>query len=98
MKILISTVEDHQDAAHKKETVMSHFYATIQGTRGEATRCGDKKSGIETTAASWNGAIRTVLYVDAEGRDCFRVEQIEWQGVGVYEVLAEGVVGEAKPV
>lgn len=73
---------------------MSHFYGTMQGSRGQATRCGTKNSGFEVVAASWEGAIRTVLYVDDQGRDCFRVEQTTWTGAGIYELIAEGVIGE----
>lgn len=73
---------------------MSHFYGTIQGSRGAATRCGTKSSGIEVVAAAWGGAVRTVMFVDEEGRDCYRVEQIRWQGAGTYKLIAEGVVGE----
>lgn len=40
---------------------MAHFYAHIQGTRGEATRCGDKKSGIDGHVRRWNIGARVVL-------------------------------------
>ena len=73
---------------------MSHFYAQMQGGRGVVTRTGTKKSGISTTAASWNGAITTDLYQNAEGKDCYRVTQTPWRGNGLYIVLAEGVIGE----
>lgn len=74
---------------------MSHFYGIVSGGRGDATRCGHKTKGLTTTAASWNGAIRTTLFVDDGGRDCYRVEQIEWQGRGAYRLIAEGCVGES---
>lgn len=73
---------------------MSHFYGTMKGSRGEATRCGTKNSGMRVTAASWAGAITTELYIDDQGRDCFRVLQRPWHGRGVSEVIAEGVIGE----
>ena len=73
---------------------MSHFYGTMQGSRGQATRCGTKNSGMEVVAAAWGGAIRTMLYVDEQGRDCYRVEQVQWQGAGEYRLIAEGVVGQ----
>ena len=41
---------------------MSHFYSVIQGSRGPATRCGDKHGGVYATAAGWGGAITTRLY------------------------------------
>jgi hypothetical protein len=40
---------------------MAHFYANIQGTRGEATRCGDKKSGIDGHIRGWNIGARVAL-------------------------------------
>jgi len=33
---------------------MSHFYGTVQGHRGEATRCGAKSSGLTSTANGWD--------------------------------------------
>lgn len=72
---------------------MSHFYGTLQGARGQATRCGSK-SGLNTVAASWNGAIRTDLYVDDQGRDCYVVREIRWQGRGVDREIARGVIGQ----
>jgi hypothetical protein len=76
---------------------MSHFYGTIKGTRGKATRCGDKRSGLRTVAASWSGAVVVELYQDDLGRDCFHVAQCPWQGSGVNEVLATGAIGERAP-
>lgn len=49
---------------------MSRFYGTIQGTRGEATRCGDKASGMETYCASWDGAIRCKAFVSKHCEVC----------------------------
>lgn len=74
---------------------MTHFYATATGQRGTVTKAGSKASGIVTYAASYKGAIKVTLYVDAAGKDCFKVEQTKWQGVGVERVVAEGVLGEA---
>lgn len=73
---------------------MAHFYGTLKGSRGEATRTGTKQSGIATYAAGWGGAIRTVLY-HVDGKDMFRVEMVEWKGAGKYRVLAVGEVGNA---
>ena len=33
---------------------MSHFYSRIKGSRGEATRCGTKSSGIRANATGWD--------------------------------------------
>ena len=72
---------------------MSHFYGSIQGARGGATRTGTKNSGLITHAAGWGGAIRTTVFQDEQGRDCFKVEEVPWQGAGVSEVLTTGVLG-----
>lgn len=37
---------------------MSEFYGRIQGSRGEATRCGSKDSGISATAETWGSVLR----------------------------------------
>jgi hypothetical protein len=34
---------------------MSHFYGSIEGNGGEATRCGTKTSGIVAKVRSWSG-------------------------------------------
>jgi len=62
---------------------MSHFYGTLQGNRGEATRSGNKSSGLQTHAAGWGGAISVNLYHDAEtGIDMARIFLAPWQDSG----------------
>lgn len=73
---------------------MSHFYGTLQGNRGKATRQGTKKSGISATAASWKGCINVTLYIDEQGRDCYRISQEPWYGAGIYETIAQGIIGK----
>lgn len=72
---------------------MSHFYGTLDGQAGRATRCGSKSSGLQSASASWKGAIQVRLYHE-NGKDHFVVEQIPWQGSGIKEVIATGVLGE----
>lgn len=72
---------------------MSHFYSVIHGTGGPVTRCGDKRSGVVATAASWAGAVSVKMYVDQNGVDCFIVTQDRWQGVGVSREIVRGIVG-----
>ena len=48
---------------------MSQFYASIQGNRGEATRCGSKNSGIEGHIRGWSIGARVKGYTDSQGRD-----------------------------
>ena len=71
---------------------MSHFYGTVEGSRGEATRCGSKKTGMVTYCASWKGAIRCCAYVE-NGVDYVRVERIPWQGIGPSALLYNGPIG-----
>jgi len=74
---------------------MAHFRGVVQGGRGEASRNGHKTTGLTATAASWRGAIEVSLSHDTEtGEDRFEVRQIPWQGAGISEVIAEGVIGE----
>jgi hypothetical protein len=76
---------------------MSHFYGTLKGNRGEATRCGTKGSGVGVTAASWNGAVSVMVYFDeVSGEDRFSVVQHPWHGRGVSETIATGTLG--KPI
>ena len=75
---------------------MSHFYGTLQGNRGAATRQGTIHSGFSAVAASWDGCIiRVKLYHNKDtGADRFLICQDSWHGHGVYEVLAEGELGK----
>jgi hypothetical protein len=71
---------------------MSHFYGTLKGNRGEASRCGTKDSGMETYCASWRGAVRCKAYLK-DGRDFVRVELTTWNGSGTQELLYDGPMG-----
>ena len=71
---------------------MSHFYGTLQGSRGEATRCGTKNSGLTTCAAGWSGAI-SVYISEVNGVDHYTVDLIPWQNSGGRSTrLAEGIL------
>ena len=73
---------------------MADFYGTLQGNRGQATRMGTKKTGIETYTASWKGAVRAHAYYNsAKKTDWVRVELTPWQGNGISKVLYEGPIG-----
>lgn len=73
---------------------MSHFYGVLLGAKGKATRAGSKNSGMEATAASWDGAIKTVLYYNsATGKNHFEVWQTQWEGKGILTLIAKGTIG-----
>ena len=59
---------------------MGHFYASIQGNRGEATRMGSKSSGIEGHVRGWNVGCRVTCYVDSDGKDHVAVELTNGSG------------------
>ena len=74
---------------------MSHFYGVLEGSRGQATRCGTKSSGMGVIAAGWQGAIVThVRYNADKDRDEYRVYLEPWLGAGLghRRLLAAGVL------
>jgi hypothetical protein len=76
---------------------MSHFYGTLQGSRGQATRAGTKQSGMTTYCASWEGAIRCeAMHDKATGKDMVRVEKVPWQGAGESKLLYLGLIGKSE--
>ena len=70
---------------------MAHFYGTLQGNRGEATRMGSKASGLTTYAASWKGAVRVTVYIH-DGKDWVDVSLVQWRGAGTNRTLYNGPV------
>ena len=76
---------------------MSHFYGTLEGSRGGATRCGTKQSGLTTRAAGWQGCI-TVNVTHADGHDYFTVDLSPWKGsIGRTVCLAAGKLDAGIP-
>jgi hypothetical protein len=74
---------------------MAHFYGTLEGSRGQASRLGTKASGLLTVAASWNGSISVNICHDSKtGKDCFVIRQAPWHGQGINELIAHGTIGE----
>lgn len=53
---------------------MAHFYASIQGNRGESTRTGSKNSGIRGHIRGWSLGVKVYGSVDDNGNDTFTVE------------------------
>lgn len=51
---------------------MSALYGTLQGSRGEATRCGTKSSGMRVSCQSWETSVITEMDYDQE--DKLRIE------------------------
>lgn len=47
---------------------MAQFRGTIKGQRGEASRLGNKKTGLRVTANGWDTGV-TVMLTHVDGRD-----------------------------
>ena len=74
---------------------MSHFYGSVKGNRGWATRGGSKKSGYEAVAASWDGAIEVRLSYDPKTKkNRYVVYQSKWHGKGIEREIARGIIGD----
>lgn len=52
---------------------MAHFYASIEGNRGEGTRCGTKSSGIHGHIRGWGTGVKVIGHVTVSGEDEFTV-------------------------
>ena len=57
---------------------MARFYASIQGSRGEATRMGGEGSGIHGHIRGWNVGARITVHVGDDGEDVVTV----WRTTG----------------
>ena len=65
---------------------MAHFYADVQGNRGQATRCGSKESGIRGHIRGWNVGCRVVCYA-TDTEDVVEVYRTEGSNGGGREQL-----------
>jgi hypothetical protein len=55
---------------------MAHFYGSVQGSRGAASRLGGRQAGIRTVAKGWQFGVDVYLYHDEKtGRDFAHVYQ-----------------------
>lgn len=74
---------------------MARFYGVVKGRASTAaTRTGHKTTGLTTVCASWEGAVESRVYYDAElGRDIVEVRLIPWRGNGQNILLYEGPIG-----
>ena len=72
---------------------MSHFYGTLKGSRGEATRCGSKDSGVVTYTASWEGAVCVSAFHDEDtGKDWVSIRFTDWHGRGSRKEIYVGPI------
>lgn len=73
---------------------MSHFYGYVKiDGKAPATKAGTKNSGLETKAASWQGAVEvTLTHNSATGKDEYAVALVTHHGAGVSRDLITGNV------
>lgn len=77
---------------------MARYQAKIQGSRGEASRLGTRKSGITAMARGWQGGVRVSLHEGKDGRDHVFVTIGPHGNVGQFQILSgaiEDLVEEA---
>lgn len=67
---------------------MSHFYATIQGNRGMATRQGSKASGIDGHIRGWHTGAR-VIVEHIDGRDRVKIYRTGGSSNSSGDLIAE---------
>jgi hypothetical protein len=79
---------------------MSRFYGTVQGSRGQATRCGNNGSGITTEAAAWGGCIEVQVHEDLFDPkwDRFVIRMMPWQSNGDAILIATGTIGDSDSI
>lgn len=76
---------------------MAHFYGTVQGAGGMASRLGGANTGLRTRAASWQGAITVELSI-RNGVDWAHVAMDTHGGAGRNRVLYSGPINaDGKP-
>ncbi len=73
---------------------MAHFLGKVKGARSEVSRLGHKGTGLETTAASWQGAVKVTLHhCETDGEDWATIRLIPWHGSGIEKCVYNGPVG-----
>jgi hypothetical protein len=71
---------------------MAEFYGMVQGNRNAVSRLGSQTSGLQTVAASWQGAVVTDLTRKPDGTVHAHVYLKPWYGAGQYATLYDGLV------
>jgi hypothetical protein len=77
---------------------MAHFYGILKGNRRRVTTLGDRRSGLTTVAASWDGCVRVELYrPGADAADHVRITLEPWpeDSVGTKTLIYEGPIATA---
>jgi len=76
---------------------MAHFYASIQGNRGKATRLGSKTSGIFGHVSGWNIGCKVYVNHNTDGQDVVTVYRTGGSNGGRPEELIATFTERTKP-
>ena len=75
---------------------MSKLYGSLQGCRGEATRCGSASSGIRASVQSWNGSLVSYMDLDENGNPMITLKTSEGSSGYGNEIIFVGSLDELK--
>ena len=75
---------------------MSRLYGTLQGCRGEATRCGSTTSGLRVSAQSYNGSLITYMNINDNGETVVKLKYSDDSSSCGDEIIFEGTLEELK--
>jgi len=69
---------------------MTYFYGELQGSKGEATRCGTKRSGVRACVRSWDRGIHVRISMRGIMGECiqFSIDRGSRGGYGKCEVVS----------
>ena len=69
---------------------MAQFIGYLKGTKGEASRLGDKKNGLSASVNGWNIGVKVYASTGSDGKDTIVVYKTGGSnGDGSSEKLAE---------
>lgn len=78
---------------------MSHFYASIQGNRGEGTRMGTARSGIIGHIRGWDSGVEVSGHHDPDTEtDSFNIHATSGSNGGNSQLLGTVKLVDGKPV
>lgn len=75
---------------------MSKLYGSLQGCRGEATRCGSKNSGMRASVQSWNGSLISYMDLDDNDKPVITLKTSDGSSCIGYETIFSGSLEELK--
>jgi hypothetical protein len=75
---------------------MSKLYGSLQGCRGEATRCGSKNSGMRASVQSWNGSLISYMDLDDNDKPIITLKTSDGSSCIGFETIFRGSLEELK--